>query len=353
MGLFDLSLATKGMTAAIRFKILRRHLYAFIRHMTAKKMLNFAAAELARIKKSEIVSSMPYVLKIESSNICNLQCAYCYNNRRQPTDGERPYGRMSFKQFKELIDEVGDYLFKINLYGFGEPWLFPESLEMIKYATEKNIGIGVSSNMNFNDPGLPARIVASGLEVLIFSCHGVTPQTYLKFMRNGNIDLALRNIRSVVEERTRVGATTPLIDWQYCVTGFNEHEIHAARAKSAELGVDQIRFIRPFFPDEASDDWFSSMFPKQNLQNHIETVLDCSWPYRSAYVSYDGGLLPCCRDFRLLANDLGNVFQDGFKNIWNNDRYRASRRLIKKPNERVEQKTICANCPVVLSRRVG
>ncbi|WP_254845493.1 radical SAM protein [Desulfovibrio sp. DV] len=133
---------------------------------------------------------MPYILKIETTNICNLRCAYCYDDRRAPLPGERPYGRMTADQFRSIIDSCGEYLFKINMYGFGEPFLFPETLEMICYATDKNIGVGVSSNLNHRDPDLARRIVASGLEVLIFSCHGVSFETSGRFMRGGNADLA-------------------------------------------------------------------------------------------------------------------------------------------------------------------
>ena len=73
--------------------------------------MNFLKAEWNGFRGKEVVSSYPYILKIEPSNICNMRCAYCYDNRRQPRAGERPYGRMSFEQFKQIVDEVGDYLF--------------------------------------------------------------------------------------------------------------------------------------------------------------------------------------------------------------------------------------------------
>jgi len=352
MGILDSALATKGMNAAVKLKILRRHMYAFIRHMTLKKLMNFIKAERDRLGKKTVVSSLPYILKVEPSNICNLHCAYCYDDRRQPLPGERPYGRMSFENFKNLIDEVGEYLFKINLYGFGEPWLFPETLEMIEYATKHNIGVGVSSNMNFKDASLPRRIVASNLEVLIFSCHGVSREAYSRFMGKGDPDLALSNLALVIEERRRLRSKTPLIDWQYCVTGFNEAEIDQAAAKAKELGVDQIRFIKPFFPENAPDEWFSSMFPRQTMTHEAEPSPGCSWVYRSAYVNYDGGLLPCCRDFRVMANDFGNVFTDGLEAIWNNEKYQAARALIKNPkNAPNPQSLMCARCPVVTTVR--
>ncbi len=348
MSLINLNLATRGMNPTARWKILKRHVFSFLRHMTLKRFINFCHAEINRILKKEVLKSYPYILKIESTNICNLSCAYCYDGRRMPINGERAYGRMTFENFKKLIDEVGMYLFKINLYGFGEPLLFPETLEMIRYAAKNNIGMSISSNLNFNDPDLPRRIVESGLEVLIFSCHGVTQESYSKFMVKGNMKLAMENVRKIGEERRRIGASTPFIDWQYCVTKFNEGELEIATARAKELGVDQIRFLRPFVPPDAGKEWIADFFRKGESGELPQIKVGCTWPYRSAYISYDGGLLPCCQDVRLLSNDFGNVFTTGFMNVWNNENYRNSRHLIADPrNKNISCNTICARCPII------
>ena len=345
MSLINLDLATRGMDSSARWKILKRHVFSFLRHMTLKKFINFCYAEISRIMKKEVLKSYPYILKIESTNICNLSCAYCYDGRRMPVQGERPYGRMTFENFKKLIDEVGLYLFKINLYGFGEPLLFPETLEMIQYASKNNIGIGISSNLNFHDEDLPKRIVESGLEVLIFSCHGVTPESYTKFMVKGNMKLAMENVKRIIDERRRIGVSTPFIDWQYCVTKFNESEIDLALDKAKELGVDQIRFLRPYIPHNAGEEWFADTFRNDESHESQHNKTGCAWPYRSAYISYDGGLLPCCIPDRLLTNDFGNVFTSGFKDIWNNEKYRKSRRFIANPADKSNKcDTICFRC---------
>lgn len=346
MALVNSSLATKGVDSIAKINILKRHFYSFVRHLTYKKFVNFAKTEINFLKKEDHLNSYPYILKIEPSNICNLRCSYCYDDRREPFDNERPYGRMSFEHFKLLIDEIGEYLFKINLYGFGEPWLFPETFEMIRYATDQNIGVAVSSNMNLKRDDLHRDILDSGLEVLIVSIHGMSQETYSQFMKGGELDVALKNVEKVVKERQARKSSVPFIDWQYCVTGFNEHEIAEARKMAKEIGVDQVRFIKPFFPDNASEKWFSSMFPRRTVENDTVENTSCSWPYRSAYINWDGGLLPCCRDFRLVANDFGNVTRESFSSIWNNAHYRSSRKLIA-GLERSECHTMCSRCPVI------
>ncbi|MBF0606372.1 MAG: radical SAM protein [Candidatus Magnetobacterium sp. LHC-1] len=352
-----IDLATHGMNPVVVFGILKRHLYAFYKHLTARKLLNFCHTEYNRLIRKTRLGSFPYILKLETTNMCNLSCAYCYDGRRAPLEGERPYGKMSLDGFKQLIDELAPYLFKINLYGFGEPFLDPRCIDMIAYATKRNVGVGVSSNMNFVDDTLARKIVQSGLEVLIFSCHGITQESYRRFMVKGNMGLAFKNISEVITQRDMTRSKTPFIDWQFCVTGFNQGEIAAAKAKARELGIDQVRFIKPFFPEDAAPEWFSDLFPRHStaaVANQAPSPgkgqrrpVGCSWPYRSAYINYDGGVLPCCKDTRLIANDFGNVFRDSFADIWNNEHYVSSRALIAQSGQGGCQ-TMCARCPVTL-----
>ncbi len=342
MSLNIFNLATKGMDGTSRVKIIKRHLFSLIKHLTARKLYNFLLTEYNMIRGKDLISSKPYILKIEPSNICNLQCAYCYDDRRSPIEGERPYGRMSFDNFKQLIDEIGSYLLKINLYGFGEPFLFPETFKMIEYAATNNIGVTISSNMNFTDKTLAKKIVKSNLEVLIFSCHGVTSSSYSKFMVKGDMELAFANIKQLIEEKKRTGSKTPIIDWQFCVTKFNQNELAVAQKMADKLGIDQIRFIKPFFPKNADDDFFSDLFPVYD--NSVQSK--CSWLYRAAYINYDGGVLPCCRDTRLIANNFGNVFKEKFLTIWNNNTYRSSRQFVATKGANKDQcKTMCSKCP--------
>lgn len=348
MGLNFFNLATKGMDSGIRLKILSRHLFSFVRHITFKKFFNVLLTEYNLARGKALVSSMPYVLKIEPSNICNLKCAYCYDDHRAPKDNERPYGRMSFHHFKKIVDETKEYLLKINLYGFGEPFLFPESFDMIEYATKNNIGVTVSSNMNFHDTTIVDKIIESGLEVLIFSCHGVTPSSYARFMVKGNMELAFNNISYLIKRKKEIGARTPLVDWQFCVTKFNQDELDLVRQKADEFGIDQVRFIKPMFPEHADADFFSDLFP---VFEDAPPLRKCSWLYRVAYINHDGGLLPCCRETRLVANNFGNVFDEQFSDIWNNEKYRSSRRFVRSPadNSRKQCKTMCGRCPHVLT----
>jgi MoaA/NifB/PqqE/SkfB family radical SAM enzyme len=163
-------------------KIARRYLYALVHHGSIRKYWNFLKVELAHLRGAETVNGFPYVLKIESTNICNLECPFCLDRDRSTfkQEGMRGFGRMKSDFFKSVIDQLAPYAFNVNLYGSGEPLLFPEAYEMFRYAADKNIGVRVSSNLSMRDftDEMAEKVVSSGIEHLIISCHGASQETY-------------------------------------------------------------------------------------------------------------------------------------------------------------------------------
>ena len=64
--------ATRGGDIRSRWRILKRHAQAFLRHATARRLGNFLLVEGERLLKRERAASHPYLLKIEPANICNM-----------------------------------------------------------------------------------------------------------------------------------------------------------------------------------------------------------------------------------------------------------------------------------------
>lgn len=347
MPLIDLRSSTFGYGASSGALILAGHLRSLIRSMTMPRFLNLIRAETNRLLGRAVVGSMPYYLKIETTGICNLDCRWCTGSRRKRTEEEREPVRMTESLFREILDQTGKYLFRINLYGFGEPLLFPETFSMIRAASDRNISVAVSSNMNINSESITKDILDSGLEQLIFSCHGTTDETVREFMgQSADIGLAMGNIRKLVRERKQRGSRYPVITWQYCVTGFNEAQINEARKLAEEICIDGVRFIKPWFPPGVDAKWYSSLFPARSVEATERGTPGCSWPWRGCYISCDGGYLPCCREELFPENDFGNLKEKDFSAIWNGERCMESRKLIKNPETYIQRiKTICSNCP--------
>jgi len=66
----------------------------------------------------------------------------------------------------------------------------------------------------------------------------------------------------------------------------------------------------------------------------------CTPPFYSCYASSEGGVRVCC-NANSSGYDLGNVYDDGFQNVWNGEEYRSLRAKFR---ERIRPYSICNTC---------
>ncbi|MBW1860478.1 MAG: radical SAM protein [Deltaproteobacteria bacterium] len=136
-----------------------------------KKIVNWIIVEVSIFFKPERPWGWPTHLQIEPSTLCNLRCAFC----PVTTGLGRPTGLMGFDMFKKLIDEVGEYVFLLLLWDWGEPFLNPSVYDMISYAKERNIRIVSSTNGHLFSRGDHAdKLVRSGIDSIIFAVDGIS-----------------------------------------------------------------------------------------------------------------------------------------------------------------------------------
>jgi MoaA/NifB/PqqE/SkfB family radical SAM enzyme len=178
-------------------------------------------------------------MKIESTNICNTHCQLC------PTgiglEG-RPKGKMSFEQFKSLIDQLKGSLYVLDLSMWGDPLIVPDIYKMVRYAHDAGIWTYLSSNLHAFKPGKgqAEALVESGLDMLTCSLHGASQATYEQYQPGKDLDSAVEKIRHLVATRDRLGSATPAIQLNFVVTRHNEHEKAAFQQLADELGCKAV-----------------------------------------------------------------------------------------------------------------
>lgn len=177
-----------------------------------KKILNWLMVETAISLKARKAWGWPTHLQIEPTNHCNIACALCPVSKGL----DRPSGHMRFKTFQRILDETGDYVFLLLLWGWGEPFMKPGVYEMIAYSKNKDVQIISSTNGHiFSKRKNAEKVVRSGLNSLIFAVDGITQQTYQCYRQGGNLEKVLEGIRNVVETKQRLGSKTPLINLRF------------------------------------------------------------------------------------------------------------------------------------------
>jgi len=328
-----------------------------------KAYANWLLTNLEMRLRTRRVRARPLKLTLDPTNICQLKCPLCPTGLRIQ---DRAPGRGKLHVFEHLIEEVGDYVFFIDFYNWGEPLLNKQLEDMIRLAADKNIVTYVSSNLSL--PLSDARIeslVTSGLSELIVSLDGATQGTYETYRRAGRLELSLENMRRIVEAKRRLGRTQPVVVWRYYVYRWNEHEMELARKRAAEVGVDRLVFATPYLDEgrfplspedrEAMKEW-SSTLPEfdryhpshpeyQAPDAPVEKRQRCDWHYLSTAINPDGAVAPCCAVFEQ-AYDFAQLEpgRTGYMEAVNNERFTAIRdRFAGRRTEPTG--LVCETCP--------
>ena len=333
-----------------------RHIGLLWQYNSFGKSTNIIQAEAARLRGDIVVRARPYIYTIDIGNICNLRCPLC------PTGYgglERPQGLMRLPEFRKVLEKIKPYALEVVLHNWGEPFLNPDFLDIVRATKAARLGTAASTNLNLvhRGRGYLHEVVDSGLDHLVASIDGTTQEVYETYRRNGNLDHALANLRELVNYKRSQGRATPIIEWQFLVMKHNEHQIDEARRLADEIGVDRLRFTGAGMPfDDLANTKLAAQWLPENpeYRGYDPAIINdrgylydekCFYLYRAMTVNPNGEVAPCCAIHH--SNwDFGNLLHSPLDDVWNNEHYRASRALFSgKPYESAV-KTACHSCPL-------
>ena len=320
-----------------------------------RKLLNYLVTTYQYNNQWTFLWGYPFQIYVDPSSRCTLRCPFCaVGTQHYP----KPLKDMPLKAFQKLMDELGPYLLVAELFVKGEPLMNKDIYDMIACCKKYRMFTRLSSNMQFLDRARAERMVESGLDHLLASIDGATQESYETYRKGGDLDLALTNMRHVVEAKKRLGKTTPLVEWKFIVFRHNEGELAKAKQMAAEIGVDRLCFVpamvgnAPLKPAEA--DWLplSSEFRMYDdgganfatTVGRLEISSVCNLPWMSLTVDPLSNIQTCCR-CNEKQHDHGRMTWGFFWRVWNGKRYRDSRRHIKSgiPTE-ADPTNLCATC---------
>ncbi|MDQ2656264.1 MAG: SPASM domain-containing protein [Bacteroidota bacterium] len=300
----------------------------------------------SRRNRHPLISGLPVSISIEPTTSCNLRCPECPSGLRAFT---RPTGMLDPRMFTRLIDELAPTLTYLTFYFQGEPYLNPEFLNMVAYASQKGIYTATSTNAHYLNVENAQRTISSGLDRLIISIDGTTQQSYQSYRIGGTLDKVIEGTRNVLDAKKHLRSKTPHVVFQFLVTGPNEHEIPDVFRLGRQLGVDQVVLKTAQIYDYENG---SPLIPKQDRYARYRQNPDGSWSiknkladhcwkmWHSCVVTWDGKIVPCCFD-KDAHFVMGDLKQNSFAEIWNGDRYDHFRNSLMKSRSEIE---MCRNC---------
>lgn len=301
---------------------------------------------LSRVTKKAVHKGMPISISFEPTTSCNLRCPECPSGLRSFT---RPTGMLGGELFHKTIDELKDTLLYLIFYFQGEPYLHPQFLEMVQYASSRNIYTATSTNAHFLTEANARKTVESGLDRLIISIDGTTQETYQAYRVGGKLHKVIEGTRHIMRWKKELKSATPHVIFQFLVVKPNEHQIEEVHALASELGVDQVALKTaqiyeyeqgsPLIPIQEKYARYTrkpdgSYTIKNKLLNH------CWKMWHSCVITWDGLVVPCCFD-KDAHHRLGDLKKSTFKHLWKDETYTSFRQLVLQSRSNID---MCRNC---------
>jgi radical SAM protein with 4Fe4S-binding SPASM domain len=248
-----------------------------------------------------------------------------------------------------VIDQLAPTLSYLTFYFQGEPYLHPDFLQMVGYASSKGIYTATSTNAHYLTPGVARETVKSGLDRLIISVDGTTQEAYESYRIGGSLKKVIEGSENIISAKRDLRSRTPHVVFQFLVVGPNEHQIPEVKRLAKDLKIDQVLFKTAQIYDHANG---SPLLPKQDRYSRYRRNADGSFSiknkmedhcwkmWHSCVVTWDGKVVPCCFD-KDAHFVLGDLKKNTFDEIWNGDRYNEFRQSLLASRSEIE---ICQNC---------
>jgi MoaA/NifB/PqqE/SkfB family radical SAM enzyme len=256
--------------------------------------------------KPRPVSELPERVLIDFATKCNLRCPMCPvwgSEDNEAIDSVK--GIMNADAGTRLLDEIAPAhpLMQPNMYG--EPLLIPNLRERLKQIKDRGIAIAFNTNGLTLDDDLAKFMVDVEVDAVSFSIDATSRESLQKIR---GID-KLEKIEAAVFRMlaARGNRKLPRISVSFTLQDANRHEEQEFVERWSGI-VDCVRvgllFENGTFPD---------MKPP-------EKRLPCPTLYKTLPVHNDGTATICCLD-GFKDTNVGNVFEQGVKGVWNGEEF--------------------------------
>ncbi len=336
----------------------------------------------------------PYQISLRITNKCNQKCAICgqygTNGYMNTSKGRELLNDIPVWRYKKLVDEVAKYKPVFYITG-GEALLYDGLFELTDYIKKKGCYVYVITNGSLL--GKHAHeIVKQKWDMLASSFDG--PEEIHDQCRGirGTFQQTVKGIRELKLERKRQSVNTPYFMLSSTISSTNQHKLEELFETAASIGPECLLLYLSWFTTEDigkrhqkilkeelgvdAVTWKSYIgqnvnidteklketlakiskkkypfmwFPIPNISlNKLDTYYNepqdfmgysnCIAPYLMIDIMPNGDVVTC-RDY--IDVKVGNIMEDKLLDIWNNQKFKDFRKVLKKHGGVLPQ---CSRC---------
>jgi len=314
------------------------------------------------------IDLFPPFLEIEPTTICNFRCKCC-----EHSFWKEPSTNMSFEQFKKIFDDFGKPKW-LGLTGIGSSYLNPDFHKMLAYAKSKGTIIEVMDHFaHFKNDEQIKELLEIGPDFQFVSTYGASKKSFEKVCRGSNYEKIKKNIETFVRLKKQLKKRFPILNFHYIITkeskdellGFLDfvhsldtevgeilvtpilHNFKEAKKYAVEIDRGYIEKIK-----EKAKKYGIPITINMSAKKQAETlekkppISNCK-EYIMPFIFVTGHVTPCCGQNEANARDwqkqksLGNALEKPFREIWQSEKYKKMREMIRQGKCPAE----CALCP--------
>jgi MoaA/NifB/PqqE/SkfB family radical SAM enzyme len=292
--------------------------------------------------------SLPLYMQIELTSACNLRCPVCPTGSGELT---RRAAMIDPDLVRRVLDETGDTLLVLALWGWGEPLLHPRLREILALTARHRATTLISTNgQRLDRDDVLDALVEFPPGYLIVALDGLTDATNSIFRRGARLAPALAGVRRLAELRAKRGGAAPLLHMRFIAMRHNEHELPHVQEFAADHGFDFVS-IRTLSLSGRNEQVHRSLVPAndryrpyryQGARRVARKDYVCQIAFLMPTLLVDGTVVSCDQDFNAV-HAFGAIDGDtGFRDVWFSRQAAGVRRRIRAHDACLDH---CARCP--------
>jgi MoaA/NifB/PqqE/SkfB family radical SAM enzyme len=331
-------------------------------------------------------SAYPETISLFLTYACNLRCPMCGQwgdeGSFKEFSTETLRSRLTPEEIKHLVDEVASFRPNITFFG-GEPMIYKGWTDIAAYIKTKKMRCNIVTNGTFLER-YAKEIVDTQLDEIILSLDGIGKVHDTMRGVEGTFARLSKGVRAINAYKHEIGAKNPIMNVNCTIFEINQHSLREIAEAAGEMGISNITFHHTLFLPRADFDRHNTYFlgrfgnespdwagfvregpPQVDVEGLIRTIESmkrrppsptniffypnytpeeirryysdepnftatsyknrCVSLWMTVYIFPDGSVRP----YHSMNFSPGNIKEEGFKAIWNNEKFKDYRRVIK------------------------
>lgn len=285
--------------------------------------------------------SFPQRLVLELTNACNLKCIMC--GRDEAKFKLTTFNFEYLKSLEPLLHQVEE----VTLFGWGEPTLHPQFLEILEYLNKFPVRkYFVTNGMKLDK--IKDAIFEHKVDIMSVSIDGAKSKTNNAIRINSDFDFIIEQLKDIVRLKKEKNTVYPYINFVMTMMDSNIEELPELVKLAAEIGLEEVKgvYLTVFSQNLIDETLYNKQEKvKRIFENAIELGEKLNVKVKLPYLQDEdvGGNLehkPCFvawRDFFLGSDGYIRPCQSSnikffkynpdvkFKDIWNSKEYQNFR----------------------------